>query len=295
MSSRNQRDKNGKASDEARSGHGNHSRSSSPEPPEGWRDLAKTDYDYPSDFDAMGRRERRRAKKDWRREDQGQRTAWLRDRRRAEPVSPLSILVVVVLLGIIILGIGGGLPGVFGNGETKQPVGLLTPADTLPLPTPAGPASPESSSASSAIESTPPPETLKPNPAATASVNEVVGKWARLFYTRKPADQAYTDLVNDASKYMTDDLTANFIVQGDSTYEALKAEKGESNVVSADVVPPKPGSAPADTPGRISRLVTVVIGIAGSKPGRITLPLLVTVVQQDNGWVISDVDGGTGP
>ena len=41
--------------------------------------------------------------------------------------------------------------------------------------------------------------------------------------------------------------------------------------------------------------MTVVIDITGTKPQRITVPLLVTVVQENNKWVISDVDGGTGP
>ncbi|MFG1905117.1 hypothetical protein [Kribbella sp. NPDC048928] len=222
--------------------------------------------------------------------------AWLRDRRRAEPVSPASVLVVVVLLVIIILGIGGGLPRLLGREEaTGSPVGILTPAGPLPLPTSVDSTPLPTPSASETRDTTPPPVMLQPNPSATASANDVVGRWAKQFYTRTPGTRTYADFVEDAAQYMTSDLVTSFIAQGDSTYEALKAQKGSSRVFSATVGAPKPNSAPVDTAGRISRFVTVVVDITGSKPGRITVPLLVTVVAQGNGWVISDVDGGTGP
>jgi hypothetical protein len=52
-------------------------------------------------MDELSRRDRRHAKKEWRKDDHAQRMAWLREQRQAEPVSPVSILVVVILLGII--------------------------------------------------------------------------------------------------------------------------------------------------------------------------------------------------
>ncbi|WP_371401108.1 hypothetical protein OHA10_24460 [Kribbella sp. NBC_00662] len=296
MASRKRRDKSGGPGEPTTGKHADQPGQDGPERPESWRDLVRTDYEYPSDFDELGRRERRRAKKDWRREDQGQRMAWLRDQRRAEPVSPLSVLVIVLLLAVIILGLGGGLPKILGRGEPKeQPIGLLTPAGPLPLPTGAESASPAPSSVPQPADTTPPPVTVRPNPTATLSADDVVGKWARQFYTRNPANRAYADFVNDAAQYMTDDLAAGFIAQGDSTYEALKAQKGTSKVVSANVAAPKPGTAPVDTPGRISRSLTVVIDISGTKPARITVPLMITLVMQEGSWVISDVDGGTGP
>src|SRR6266498_4372028 len=116
-------------------GRGDQTSRQGPDRPETWRDMVKADYDYPDEFGDLRPRARRRAKKEWRRDDHGQRMQWLRQQRQAEPVSPVSVLVVVLLLGIIILGIGGGLPKIVGGSETKQPVGLLTPADPLPLPT----------------------------------------------------------------------------------------------------------------------------------------------------------------
>ena len=113
--------------------------------------------------------------------------------------------------------------------------------------------------------------------------------------TRNPATRSYADFVNDSAEYLTDELATSLIAQAHSTYEGLKAQSGTSKVVSANVTPPKPGTAPVDTAGRISRFVSIVIDITGSKPGRITVPLLITLVLQDNAWVISDVDGGTGP
>ena len=61
------------------------------------------------------RRDRRRAKKNWRRDDHAQRMAWLRDQRQAEPTSPAVIVALVVVLAIVILGLGGGLPRLFGG------------------------------------------------------------------------------------------------------------------------------------------------------------------------------------
>ena len=59
--------------------------------------------------------------------------------------------------------------------------------------------------------------------------------------------------------------------------------------------PADAGSAPVDTPTRISRLVTVTIDITGKHPDRIVLPLVVTLVPEGNVWVISDLNGGSGP
>ncbi len=279
MTSRNRREKHG------------------PDRPENWRDFVNTDYEYPSDFDDLSRRERRRAKKDWRREDQGQRMAWLRDQRRSEPVSPVSVLVLVVLLVVAVVGLGGGLPKILGGGgQAEQPIGLLTPEDRLPLPTDgqtSGTGPP--SSAPSAAETTPPPVTVTPNPAATLAANDIIDQWAKQFYTRSPATRTYSDFVNDAARYMTEDLAASFTAQGDSTYEALKAQGGVSKVVSVKISAPKPGTAPADTNGRISRVVRIVIDVTGANPAQITLPLLITLLMQGNAWVLSDVDGGTGP
>ncbi|WP_344216545.1 hypothetical protein [Kribbella sancticallisti] len=247
-------------------------------------------------MDELSRRERRQAKKEWRRDDHTQRVAWLREQRRAEPVSPVSVLVVVILLGIVILGIGGGLPKILGKEESKQPVGLLTPADPLPLPSASGaPSSAPNQTAPTSGDTTPPLQTNRPSPAATLASNDVVGAWARAFYTRTPATESYDQLVSKVSQYMTADMAASFTAQGDSTYEALKTDGGTSKVVSAVVTAPKVGTAPTDTPSRISRVVNVVIDVTGSKPQRITVPLLVTVVQENDTWVISDVDGGTGP
>jgi hypothetical protein len=298
VTSRNEGKKGDRPGDHRAGKQQDDARRESPEAPESWRDLVKPGYDYPDDFDDMGRGERRRAKKTWRREDQGQRMAWLRDQRRAEPMSPVGIVVVVLLFAVVILGLGGGLPKLLGRGDNnqQQPVGLLTPADPLPLPTgSAASGSPSGSSTVVPSETTPPPATLRPNPAATLSANDVVGKWARQFYTRNPATRSYSDFVNDAAQYMTDDLAAGYIAQGDSTYEALKTQNGTSKVVSAVVTAPKPGTAPTDTDDRISRFVPIVVDISGSKPARITVPLLITLVMEDGRWVISDVDGGTGP
>jgi hypothetical protein len=267
-----------------------------PARPDGWRDVVSTDYDYPPELDDLSRRDRRHAKKSWRKDDHAQRMAWLRDQRQAEPVSPVSVLVVVILLAVLILGIGGGLPKILGEGKSEQPVGLLTPQDPLPLPTAGGTSQPQATDRpTNSVVTTPPLETSRPSAAATASANDLVGEWAKRFYTRTPSTQSYDQLVDSVAPYLTAEMASSFTAQGDSTYEALRTDGGSSKVVSATVTAPKPGAAPTDTVGRISRVVTVVIDMTGKKPQQISLPLLVTVVQQENSWVVSDVDGGTGP
>src|SRR4051795_7326952 len=67
-----------------------------PDAPDGWRSLMSSDYDYPDEMNELDSRERRRARKNWRRDDHAQRMAWLRDQRRAEPTSPVALVVLVV-------------------------------------------------------------------------------------------------------------------------------------------------------------------------------------------------------
>lgn len=262
--------------------------------------MMSTDYDYPDEIDDLSGRERRRAKKNWRRDDHAQRMAWLRDRRQAEPVSPVAIVVLVVIVAIVVLGLGGGLPRLFGNGNGDDggPVSLLTPGRTVPLPTaPSNTQSgqPANTNTTTAL-STPPPQTQRPSSEATALANGVVGSWARAFYTRDPGAETYGALVTKASKYMTEDVAASFVSAGDPTYEALKNDGGKSTVIAAPVsTPPANAEAPVDTPERITRFVKVTIDVTGKHAQRFDVPLLVTLANQNGQWLISEVSGGTGP
>lgn len=272
---------------------------SSPEAPDGWRSLMSADYDYPEELDDLGGRDRRRAKKNWRRDDHAQRMAWLRDRRGAEPASPVVIVVLVVVLAIVILGLGGGLPRLLG-GKGKDdggPVSLLTPGRSVVLPTPpsstqsAEPARPTTSDLT-----TPPPQTERPSSEASAVAADVVSSWARAFYTRDPSAETYAALVSKCSKWMTSEVASSFTSAGDPTYDALKNDGGKSTVLSAPVsAPPSNAEAPVDTPSRMTRFVKVTISVTGKHPQRFDVPLLVTLVNQNNQWLVSEVSGGTGP
>ncbi|WP_344168397.1 hypothetical protein [Kribbella lupini] len=258
--------------------------------------MLSSDYDYPDDLDELPGRDRRRAKKNWRRDDHAQRVAWLRDQRGAEPTSPAVIVVLVVVVAIVILGLGGGLPRLLGKDDpsSESPVGLLTPAAPVVLPTASAGGTTGPPTASATL-TTPPIETARPGAQATAMATDVVGAWARTFYTRDPAVETYAGLIEKASKYMTEEVAATFAAAGDSTYEALKTDGGKSAVVAAPVSTPRANTAPADTPGRITRFVNVTIEVTGKRAQRFDVPLLVTVIDQDGKWVISDVSGGTGP
>ncbi|MEU4602066.1 hypothetical protein AB0F43_03700 [Kribbella sp. NPDC023972] len=258
------------------------------------------DYDYPEELDELTGRERRRAKKNWRRDDHAQRMAWLRSQRQAEPTSPAVIVALVVLLAIIILGLGGGLPRLFGgeSSEDGTPIGLLTPGSSVVLPTAPSNTQPRQESPQGTIPTltTPPPQTQRPSAESTALATDVVGTWARAFYTRDPATETYEALVAKSAKYMTPEVASSFRSAGDPTYDALKKDGGKSTVISAPVsAPPANAEAPVDTPARITRFVKLTIDVTGKNAQRFDVPLLVTLVNQDNQWVISDVSGGTGP
>lgn len=269
-----------------------------PEAPANWRDVVRPDYSYPDEIDDLRRRDRRQAKRSWRRDDHAERMAWLRQQRQAEPTSPVTVIVAVVILAIVILGLGGGLPRLLGGDEpASKDVGLLTPSAPAEQPGPSEPAptAPASTLTPTSSISTPPVLTERPSALATTAAADVVTKWARMFYTRDPAAETYTDLVNKTGPFISDEVGESLVASGDSTYEALKNDGGKSSVVSVGVTVPRPDSAPVDTPTRISRLVTVTIDITGKHPDRIVLPLVVTLVPEGNVWVVSDLNGGSGP
>jgi hypothetical protein len=276
-----------------------------PREPDSWRDWIRADYEYPEDFDELPRSQRRRAKRKWRREDRAQRMAWLRDERRSEPASPGGAVVGIVFLVIVVLGFGAALPRLLhGDEADRPPIGLLTPAPapgTAPSAEgsqpPASTVPTESPTATSTAPSTaplPPVATQRVSAADVAAAGRTAGLWARSFYTRNPAKESYSQLVEKAGRYTTREVSDSFIAAGDSTYTALRTAKGTSRVLAAPVTAPRSGTAPVDTPNRISRVVTVKIQVTGSKPAQLNLPLLVTLVPRESSWVISDVNGGAG-
>ncbi len=276
----------------------------SPREPDSWRDWIRADYEYPEDFDDLPRGQRRRAKRKWRREDQTQRMAFLRDQRRNEPAGPGGVVVAIVFLVIVVLGFGAALPRLLhGDQAERAPIGLLTPAPppgSAPTaagssgqPAPTTPAETPTASASSAVP-LPPPATQRASAVQVAAAARIAGLWAKSFYSRNPAKETYSQLVEKAARYTTREVADSFIAAGDSTYTALRSAKGTSRVLAAAVTPPRAGAAPVDTPNRITRVVTAKIQVTGSKPVRLNLPLLVTLVPRESSWVVSDVNGGTG-
>ncbi|MFC9693183.1 hypothetical protein ACFTSF_31835 [Kribbella sp. NPDC056951] len=258
------------------------------------------DYDYPDELDELNGRERRRAKRNWRRDDHAQRMAWLRNQRQAEPTSPVFLVVMVVVVAIVILGLGGGLPRLLG-GKPKDdgsPISLLTPGRTVVLPTapPNGQTSQPTAPGPTVTLTTPPVQTQRPGAGAIASASQVVGAWAKAFYTRDPGAESYAALVAKCAKYMTSEVASSFTAAGDPTYDALKTDGGRSTVLAALVTaPPLNAEAPVDTPDRITRFVKVTIDVTGKNAQRFDVPLLITLTPQNSQWLVSDVSGGSGP
>jgi len=229
--------------------------------------------------------------------------AWLRERRQAEPASPAGILVAVILLVIVVLGVGGYGPRLLNGGKSERPsVGLLTPANpqaTLPSETGVPKSAVPSPSASPSAGSPSTPATVpvirdRPSAAEVAAASRVAINWGRAFYTRHPATETYQQLVSRAGRYTTPAVAASFSSAGDSTYEALRAAHGTSRVLLAASVQPRPGTAPVDTPSRVTRLLTLKVEILGAKPVQLTLPMLVTLTGGQSQWLVSDVNGGAG-
>lgn len=203
----------------------------------------------------------------------------------------------ILLLAIIVLGIGGGLPRLLsGGGSDREPVGLLTPGvqGTNPPAPPQLTPSTDSPGSTSTL-STPPVQTQRPGSAETASASEAAKSWAKIFYARTPSKETYAQLVDRAEQFTTSELAAAFSSAGDPTYDALAAGGGTSKVLSVIVTTPREGVAPVDTPTRVTRFVTVKVGTTGKNASEFDVPLLVTVIPQGNRWLVSAVDGGTGP
>jgi hypothetical protein len=256
--------------------------------------------DYADEVGGMSRRERRNALRDGSIDDQAQQMASLRSRRRAEPTSPVIVAAGIVVVAIVVLGLGGGIPKLFGANNDKAPPGLLTPTvpggDQTSSQDGQSDSATETSSPSTTVSISPPPVlTERPSAASTAAAGQVADAWAHEFYTRAPGAESYGQLVSKVEKYLTTELADSLTSAGDPTYEALRADGGVSSVTAVQVSAPRQGFAPVDTPTRISRLVNITINITGKHAGRIDLPLLLTLVPRNNQWAISDVNGGAGP
>jgi hypothetical protein len=277
--------------------HGNGHRYDSEDP----RASDDPQVDYADEVAGMSRRERRHALRDGIISAQAQQMASLRSRRQAEPTSPVIVATGIVVVAIVVLGLGGGLPKLLGgNDEKAPPPGLLTPAVPASGQTSAQGNQSDSSTetslpSTSASISAPPVLTERPSAASTAAASQAADAWAREFYRRAPGSESYDQLVSKVEKYLTPELADSLTSAGDPTYEALRADGGASSVAAVLVSAPRQNSAPVDTPTRISRLVNITIDITGKHPGRIDLPLLLTLVLENNQWAISDVNGGAGP
>ncbi len=238
-----------------------------------------------------------RSRRARRRDDLARQRATLRDRRTSEPASPIGVIVVIVLLAALVLGIGGGMPRLLNRGSEDQgPVGVLTPRGqgTEAPQASNGPQPGETPGATQSL-TTPPIQTERPGAAQTASADGTARNWANLFYTRTPTSETYEQLVGRAAEFTTSELASSFSSAGDATYDALRTSAGTSKVVSVTVADPRPDTAPVDTPTRITRLVTVTVATTGKSASRFEIPLLLTVIPEGDRWLVSAVNGGTGP
>lgn len=221
---------------------------SGPTSPQGWRDLLKSDYQYPQELDTLSRRQRRRGRKVWREEDRAKRLQWVREQREEEPGTAGRILVLVFALVVVVFG-SAYLFGHGHGGHSVSPTGDGVAVSVAPAPA----ASPSSPAAS---ESESPPPNLS-SPAAVAD------GFSRAYLTRNPlVDHDHTSSVERASGWMTAPLVDNLTNHADPSFDVLVSRAGVATV-SAVKVEPAGTDLPGDSPLRVWRKVTITIAVAG--------------------------------
>ncbi|MFI1621870.1 hypothetical protein ACH4VT_33670 [Streptomyces lydicus] len=228
---------------------------------------------YPEDVEEFPhRRQRRRAKKAYRRQQVRATHEWVREEREKEPTTAAGAIALVVLLVLI---------GVV--------VHWLTPSDSDGHGTETGKRTHPTVTVS-------PHHTPTPSPSATPSVaaddsDAVAQAWARAYYSRNPPqDRTHRGVAERASRLMTKQLTANLSEHSDPDWDKLVSRGGISTVTGAKVS--LAGTdLPADTPLRVWRQIAVTIKVAGYTHYTDTRTVQAELSRLGDQWRVSRVLG----
>ncbi|GAA1893103.1 hypothetical protein [Streptantibioticus ferralitis] len=249
-----------------------------PPPPQHWRDLLKADYAYPDDLVSPqdSKRQRRRARKQWRADDRDARKEWIQRKREAEPVTPGGVIVVMA----VILLIGAGTAWLsHSGGKSGGATAAASPTAVAPSIAP-----PSDSTGASAPTASASPVVDTQNPDAVASA------FITAYLTRNPVkDQTWQPSVQRATPWMTSALHDNLMQFADPAFKRLVIQGGVARVVNVAVQKGGDG-LPVDLPKeRVYRATTASIEVTADKTTTQTRTLHLELVYGNTGWLVSRI------
>ncbi|MGW3377413.1 hypothetical protein [Streptomyces hydrogenans] len=249
--------------------------------PEEWRELLKATYDYPEETDDGSRRQRRRARKAWRKTERARTTAWIAQERRREPTTARAAFVVVAaLLAVGVLTRVG-------------PDWLSTRADP-----PKATAQPNPTAAPSGDDKPPAPTSTSPTAAPSSAdavdltdPNAVAEQFIRHYLTRNPPEDGdHRASVRRAAPWATPALSENLAAHEDRAFAVLVSRGGVATVRKV-TIGPTPQGLPADTPLRVWRAVTATVDVAGYTNYTDTVSLKAEITDTGRGWRVARLLG----
>ncbi|MBF6050158.1 hypothetical protein GO001_34150 [Streptomyces sp. NRRL B-1677] len=258
-----------------------------------WRDLLKARYDYPDEAKDGTLRQRRRARKAYRRRDRERRQEWIREERQKEPVTAGGALLLVALLLLVGLGVkwwSGSSSDTSASAEASarpspSPSALQSAPPGMPMPSMA-PAAPKPSSPS-------PPASLSENSSPDVRQAEsVVDQWVRQYLTRNPpVDETHEGPVRRAAPWASAALTDNLLHHTDPAWDILVSRGGIATVTDVKITPAG-GDLPPDNPLRVWRNAAAEIKVHGYTDYTETRTLRTEVMLSGEGkWQITRVLG----
>ncbi len=249
-----------------------------PPTPQHWRDLLKADYDYPDDLVSTqdSRRQRRRARKQWREDDREARKQWVQRKREEEPVTPGGVIVIMAV--ILLIGVGGAWLAHSGGRSGR------TSAAASPSPTaaPSTPSSPTDGAGAPTASASPVVDMRNPDLVASAFITA--------YLTRDPVkDQSWQPSVERAAPWMTSALHDNLMKFPDPAFKRLVIAGGVARVVNVSVQPGGDGLPPDLPKERVYRTTTASIEVTSDKATTQTRTLHLELVYGQTGWLVSRI------
>ncbi|MER7112256.1 hypothetical protein [Streptomyces sp. NPDC000229] len=252
-----------------------------PSSPEDWRELLRTQYDYPDDLvpEGSGRKARRRAKKEWREADRESRKAYVRGLREREPASPGGIIVLLVAL-LVIGGVASWLFPKYSQDDAK-------PADHVQ----ASPTANAGAGSSSGAAGQPAASASPSGPAVDLSEPDgVSAAFIKAYLTRDPVkDQGPQASVERAEPWMTKSLRENLVAHPDPDYQRLVIRGGVATVGKVEVAEAG-DELPVDIPKvRAFREVRASITVKEWETETEVRTLHLELVYTKQGWLVARI------
>ncbi|MDN3294642.1 hypothetical protein QWM81_11360 [Streptomyces ficellus] len=253
-----------------------------PSGPEDWRELLRTQYDYPEDLapEGAGRKARRRAKKEWREADRESRRAYIRGVREREPASPGGVIVLIVAL-LVIGGVASWLFPKDSEDDAKA-------ADHVQ----ASPTAAVSGADSSSGTAGQPPASASPSAPAVdlSQPDEVSAAFIKAYLTRDPVkDQGPQASVERAEPWMTKSLRDNLAAHPDPAYKRLVIRGGVATVGKVEVAEAG-DELPVDIPKvRAFREVRASIAVKEWETKTEVRTLHLELVYTTEGWLVARI------